>query len=261
MIVRANAKINIGLEVIDKRPDGFHNIQSLFYPLDFSDLLEFIHAETDKFTYSGISVNETDNLVLSAIRLLREATHVPPVHIHLHKQIPLGSGMGGGSSNATHTLIGLNQLFDLKLTDNQLLELAQQLGSDCPFFLTNKPSWVTGRGEVVKAIDFSLSGYFIKIIHPGISRSTAEAFSEVSAHPKPQTILPKHFTDILNLRNDFQSSAMIAIPELKVVNEHLLEEGAAYISLTGTGSALYGVFENRPQKSGQFYFEHIETLK
>ncbi len=264
MLCFPNAKINIGLNILDKRSDGFHNLESIFYPIPLCDSLEIIKSKNFQFTTSGLEItgNPDDNLIIKAYTLLREDFDLEPVSIHLHKVIPMGAGLGGGSSDATHTLVLLNQIFELNLTKISLLEYAQKLGSDCPFFIENSPQYVRGRGELLADSKLNLDGYYIKLINPGIHISTAEAFANV----KPlndikglDTITKENFESKLDcLQNDFQEGITLLHPKIGEIIEELKDEGAIYVAMTGTGSTVYGVFNSKPidsKKQNEFVFK------
>jgi 4-diphosphocytidyl-2-C-methyl-D-erythritol kinase len=251
MIVFPNAKINIGLNVVEKRPDGFHNIESIFYPvLELFDVLEVIVSDELKFTSSGISIpgKNQDNLCLKAYHLIKADFDVAPVHIHLHKVIPIGAGLGGGSADAAFTLKVLNQLFGLKLTDEQLIDYARKLGSDCAFFIKNQPVYAFGKGDEFEPIALDLSKFDIKIEYPNIHVGTAEAYAGV--HPKKSVTSVKEIIQLPisewknELKNDFEDSIFPNHPQIKVLKEEFYSEGALYASMTGSGSAVFGVFEN-----------------
>lgn len=242
MIGFSNAKINIGLSVLDKRSDGYHNIESIFYPLPFFDVIEIMTAPADSFHSYNIPLGQK-NLITAARDLLRENYEIPPVSIHIYKQIPLGSGLGGGSSNAVTVLKMLNQLFNLQIDENQLFELALQLGSDCPFFIRNKVSFVSGRGEIVKEFNLDLSDHYIQIIHPDIHISTAEAFTGL----EKSKLKPNHWKDWKLVQNHFEDHARNQYPIINKLLNQLENSGAIYSSLTGTGAAVYGIFETAPK--------------
>ena len=242
MILFANAKINIGLKVKSQRPDGFRDIESLFYPIPLFDLLEIMPSDQFKLQNSGIQIDTNQNLVLDAFNLLKEHFNIGNAFIHLHKQIPLGSGLGGGSSDATFCLKGLNKLFNLGLNNETLKSLALELGSDCPFFIENVPSIVSGRGEIIQPSDQSFSGKYLKIIYPDIHISTREAFSNIEK--TDQNDLDKNV-----FINDFQYWAFKRHPELSKIRIQLIDEGAQIASMTGTGSTIYGIYQNKPNKS------------
>ena len=258
MIAYSNAKINIGLFIKDKRPDGYHNLESIFYPIPLVDLIEILPAQQESFTNTGISIDGENNLILQAVNLLRRDFNIPTISIHIHKQIPLGSGLGGGSSNASFTLKLLNDLFNLKLSEQKLSEYALGLGSDCPFFIYNKPSLVKGRGEIIQPIDFSLKGKYIKLIYPDIHISTREAFEGFKDKSEKWAIdLKSYSTDWMNiLSNDFEVGICQKYLEINELKSELIEEGAVYTSLTGTGSSLYGIFdiEPKPLNDNQWVF-------
>ena len=250
MITFPNAKINIGLDVTTKRSDGYHEIESCFYPVQWCDILEIIPAEDDRFTCSGLPVNgnNEDNLVWKAYQFLKNEYHLPQVHIHLHKVIPLGAGIGGGSSDAAFTLKILNSLFNLELTDDTLLEYAGKIGSDCPFFINNSPALVSGTGTDLIPLSVSLIGKKIILINPQIHISTAEAYAAIT--PQPSEL---NYHDVLAkpvniwqrfLKNDFEVYAFEKYPEIGKILSQLYAKGAAYASMTGSGSTVYGIFEN-----------------
>ncbi|MTI31814.1 4-(cytidine 5'-diphospho)-2-C-methyl-D-erythritol kinase [Xanthovirga aplysinae] len=250
MITFPNAKINIGLNVIEKRPDGFHNIHSCFYPVPWTDVLEIIESQELKFTASGggIPGREEDNLCLKAYQLLKEKFDLPPVHIHLQKNIPIGAGLGGGSADASFTLKGLNDLFNLKLTSDELEKYAEKLGSDCPFFIKNKPVFVQGKGEQFDNINIDLSGKNLILVNPNIHISTKEAYAGVNPSPakwEVKSVIKN--TKLPNwkgkLKNDFEDSIFPIHPEIAVIKEQLYQLGAVYASMTGSGATVYGIFE------------------
>lgn len=248
MIVFPNAKINIGLNVVEKRPDGFHNIESIFYPvLELFDVLEVIVSDKLKFTSSGISIpgNNQENLCLKAYHLIKADFDVASVHIHLHKVIPIGAGLGGGSSDAAFTLKVLNQLFELNLTDEQLINYARKLGSDCAFFIKNEPVYAFGKGDEFEPITLDLSKFDIKIEYPNIHVGTAEAYAGVK--PKKSEINLKEVIQLPisewrnKLKNDFEDSIFPNHPQIKALKEQFYSEGALYASMTGSGSAVFGL--------------------
>ncbi|UKN02465.1 4-(cytidine 5'-diphospho)-2-C-methyl-D-erythritol kinase [Paracrocinitomix mangrovi] len=255
MILFPNAKINIGLHVTSKRSDGFHNIHSEFYPVDLFDILEIVPNKTQQFTYSGIEINEKENLLTKTFSLIKKHFPIENYWIHLHKQIPLGAGLGGGSSDAAFLIMGINKLADLKLSIIEMEELALQIGSDCPFFIENKPKLVSGRGEILSPPMLDLKGKFIYLINTGIHISTQETFGSVKPFDRP---FPKQLSA---LKNDFEEGIFDKYPSLKIVKEELLNYGAFYASMTGTGSTIYGLFDSKPKKMNQYEFEFICELK
>lgn len=253
MIVFPICKINIGLYVTGKRNDGFHNLESVFFPVPWNDALEIIESTEDNFTVSGINVDgpPESNLVLKAIQLLRKNYEIPPVQVHLHKSIPTGAGLGGGSSDAASTLVLVNRKFSLEIGRNRLKEFAAELGSDCPFFIDSEPSFVTGRGEFSEPLQLSLKGYYLLIVHPGIHVSTARAFAGIrpkSAAFDLRTITRTPLKDWQSLiSNDFEPSVFAHYPEIEELKHRILNAGALYASMSGSGSAVYGIFREEPR--------------
>ncbi len=257
MIVFPTSKINIGLFITAKRDDGFHDLESLFYPVELCDALEVIPHKQGRgevlMHYSGLPIPNTgsDNLVVRAYRILNERYSIPSVDVFLHKAIPMGAGLGGGSSDAAFMLRALKDLFDLPLSWDELLAYAAELGSDCPFFLQDKPCLVSGRGEVLKPVDFSLKGKFLVLINPGVHVATGKAFSLINPNTAPAGW--KEF--VLNgdvsawqghVWNDFQAPVIESFTGIAEVIEALQNAGAEYVSMTGSGSSCYGIFEHCP---------------
>ena len=262
MIVFPNCKINLGLRVIRKRNDGFHDLESVFYPLLFNDALEVIKA-TDasgfalNFTCSGLIIDgKTEhNLCIKAFELLKkDFSHLTALQLHLHKAIPVGSGLGGGSSDGAFTLKLLNQKFNLGLSTEKLLAYALQLGSDCPFFIINKPTFATGRGEILETVPLDLSAYKIVIIYPGIHIGTEWAFSQLKVADtyKVSDTLKPIDTWKEELKNDFEEPVFNQYPEIKKIKVDLYNSGAIYASLSGSGSTVYGIFKKDAKISNSF---------
>ena len=248
MIVYPNAKINLGLNILRKRKDGYHDISSVFYPVkDCIDILEISKYDTFKFIKSGIKIPDGENLCEKAWRLLHEDYGIGNVRIHLHKQIPIGSGLGGGSSDASFTLKALNKLFELNLSNLELEKYALFLGSDCPFFINNRPKLVEGIGEKMTDIDLDLSEFKIKLINPEIHVSTKEAYSGVIPQ-EPELSVEEIIQLPVNewkekLRNDFEDSVFEKHSELEKIKEELYHQGSIYSSMSGSGSVLFGIFK------------------
>lgn len=253
MIVFPNCKINLGLHILGKRADGFHNLETVFYPVAVKDALELMPATnstTDvEFTGTGLSVdgNTTDNLCVKAYHLLqKDFPQLPAVKIHLHKAIPMGAGLGGGSADASSMLKLLNERFHLNLSTDQLISYALQLGSDCPFFIINKPCFATGRGELLEEIKLDLSVYKMVLINPGIHVNTGWAFSNITpALPKrsiKEIVQQPVDTWKAELANDFEKPVFAAYPEVKAIKDSLYDQGAVYASMSGSGSTVYGIF-------------------
>lgn len=250
MITFPNAKINLGLHVVRRREDGYHEIESCLYPIaDLCDVLEMVPAPELHFHSSGLSIagNPENNLVLKAFYLLRKRHDIPPVSIHLHKCIPMGAGLGGGSANGAFALKMLNDLFHLQLSVEVLESYASELGSDCPFFIQNRPVIATGTGTHLHPIALDLSQYRIVLRHPNVHVSTAEAYGMVS--PK-QPIKP--LKDLLKLPpgkwqgeliNDFEQPLTERFPPIAQAIDELKKEGAIFTAMTGSGSSVFGVFE------------------
>jgi 4-diphosphocytidyl-2-C-methyl-D-erythritol kinase len=252
MLVFPNAKINLGLFITEKRTDGFHNLESLFLPIPLCDILEVtVTTEDTSLVCTGESsdIPTEKNIVYKAWRLLQEACGIGPVKIHLHKIIPSGAGMGGGSSDGTFMLKALNELFNLNLSIDRLEELSAQLGSDCPFFVQNKAALISGRGEVVNPVDFSLGGKYLELVNPGIHISTAQAFKGIQPQPSnfdwKNLVEKQELNDLL--KNDFETQVFRLFPEIEKIKENLLKAGAICASMSGTGSTVYGIFNEKPE--------------
>jgi 4-diphosphocytidyl-2-C-methyl-D-erythritol kinase len=258
MIVFPNCKINFGLKILGKRDDGFHNLETVFYPLPFKDALELLPNTQNKteveFTGTGLVVDgeAADNLCVKAYQLLKkDYSQLPAVKIHLHKTIPLGAGLGGGSADAAFMLKLLSERFQLNLSTHQLINYSLQLGSDCPFFIINKPCFATGRGEILEEVAVDLSVYKIVLINPGIHINTGWAFSQRSDGSKPSERL-KPLKEIIqqpietwkhDLQNDFETPVFAAHPQIQTIKENLYNQGAIYAAMSGSGSTVFGIFD------------------
>lgn len=259
MISFPNAKINIGLNIVSKRLDNYHNLETIFYPVGLSDALEFVESDHTKLDISGIQVdgNTDNNLIIKAYRLLQSKFKIPELHFHLHKIIPFGAGLGGGSSDAAFTLKMLNDCFSLGLNGQNLAEIASQLGADCPFFIQNKPCFAEGTGNIFSEIQLDISGYKIVIVKPDIHVNTAEAYSGIT--PKPSTFDLKKIHEIpVNewkylVFNDFEISVFKKYPVIETIKSQLYELGAEYASMSGSGSAVYGIFRHLPVIPGDTF--------
>ncbi len=266
MICFPTCKINLGLRITQKRADGFHALETVFFPISIKDALEIIiepdtSAAPITFTSSGLAINgdPSDNLCFKAYGLLKkDYPTIPNIKMHLHKTIPMGAGLGGGSSDGAFTLVALNQLFNLEIPKQSLLDYALQLGSDCPFFIINTPAFATGRGEILKPINVNLNGYSIVIVNPGIAISTKLAFSLIT--PKvPDTNMEAIICEPVTswkekLINDFEQPIFNSFPELANIKETLYQKGAVYASMTGTGSTVYGIFPTSMMDTLSFNF-------
>ena len=249
MLFFPNAKINIGLNITSKRADGYHNLESIFYPVAWYDILEIMPSKQLSFDSSGLSIPGQGNLCLKAYELMKIHYGISPVSMHLHKNIPIGSGLGGGSSDAAFTLKALNTIFELDLEKDELKKIAAQLGADCPFFIDNTPSLANGIGELLSPVDLDLSNYYLLIIKPDIFISSAEAFSNIvpqspSISLKEEIKMP---IEKWKLKNDFEESIFTEYPELMEIKKSLIQEGALYTSMSGSGSSIYGLFSKKPQ--------------
>lgn len=252
MVSFPNAKINLGLNITQKRADGFHDIETIFYPIPWYDILEIIPSNNVSFTSSGLPIPGTssDNLCVKAYHLLANAYKLPPVHIHLRKEIPMGAGLGGGSADAAFTLRLLNDLFELSLSKDEMASFAGQLGSDCPFFIYNTPHMATGVGDILSPHPIDLKGYHLTLVYPGTHISTAEAYGGVS--PQQSTFnlseLYHHHPSVWHnhLKNDFEEHLFKRYPTLNDISNQLTDAGAIYTAMSGSGSTIFGIFETPP---------------
>lgn len=256
MIVFPNCKINLGLYIVAKRPDGYHDLETVFYPVPLKDALEIIPLPDQKmgvleFTQSGLTVEGdiATNICVKAHHLLhQEYPELPGMRIHLHKQIPMGAGLGGGSADAAFLLKAVNKNFGLGISLEQLSKMALELGSDCPFFLLNNPCLAYGRGEQLKDVNITLAGYKLVLINPGIHVSTANAFKGVIPQQNSSllkeiiTFPPSQWKN--RLKNQFEETVFPQYPSLQLLKEELYALGALYASMSGSGSTLFGIFEN-----------------
>lgn len=254
MIVFPNCKINLGLRILRKRRDDYHDLETIFYPLPLYDVLEVIRSTKDNpglsFSFSGslINGNKGNNLCVKAYELLQKNyPTLPAAKIHLHKAIPSGAGLGGGSADAAFTLKLLNEKFDLQLGTDQLIDYALQLGSDCPFFMINKPAFAEGRGEILEPVQLDLSAYKFILVNPAIHINTAKAFSGVTPAPpkKPLKEIIQQPIDTWKseLINDFEKSVFLQYPEIEKIKNKLYQTGAIYAAMSGSGSTIYGIFK------------------
>ena len=245
----------MGLHIVSKRADGYHELETIFYPIDWCDVLEIVPSDEQQFTSSGLAIPGKGNLCLDAYHLLKADFDISAVHIHLHKVIPIGAGLGGGSSDAAFTLKGLNELFDLKLSNEQLQAYAVQLGADCPFFVENKPMLATGIGEVLSPIELDLSNYHLAIVKPDIHVSTAEAYSSVVPNQPTHSLADLIRQPIVDwqVQNDFEKSVFAQYPEVEKLKQSLYEKGAVYAAMSGSGSAVFGLFKELPLLSFENY--------
>lgn len=266
MISFPNCKINLGLNIVGKRADGYHDLETVFYPLMIKDVIEVIQTTDDRrqttdvdFSSSGLTVegNIENNLCIKAYHLLKkDFTSLPSIKMHLHKNIPIGAGLGGGSADCAFTLVLLNKKFNLNLSQRQLIHYALLLGSDCPFFIFNEPSFATSRGENLAPVTLDLSHYKFVIINPAIHISTAWAFAQITP-----LVPQKSIQQIINqpietwkdeLKNDFEVPVMNQYPVIKNIKTELYNAGAVYVSMSGSGSTVFGIFDKNIQPKLSF---------
>ena len=259
MLAFPNCKINLGLNITNKRADGYHNIETIFYPVQLNDVLEIIESPAGvdvNFSASGNPVDgdEKDNLCIKAFYLLKkDFPQLPSVKIHLHKTIPMGAGLGGGSSDAAFALVMLNKKFSLKLSARQLLSYALALGSDCPFFIINQPCVATGRGEIMEPVNISLTGYYLVLVNPGIHINTGWAFGQLNNMVNGHLATTSLQTDILqpincwkdNLVNDFEEPVFEKYPAIKMIKTTLYNNGALFAGMSGSGSTVFGIYDKK----------------
>lgn len=270
MVVFPNIKINLGLFVTGTRPDGFHNIESVFYPVPWTESLEVVErgttirnnhlanamVEQDKvrFYAYGIDIpgDAKHNLCIKVYRLLEEWFNLPAVDIHLLKTLPIGAGLGGGSADAAFCLRALKDFFELRISDQEAMELLAKVGSDCPFFWKNQAMFVHGRGERMHPIDLNLKGHYLLVVYPNLAISTKEAYAGMA--PKDSPVDLHLLTDLPVdswrevVHNDFEASLFPKYPQLSGIKEQLYEMGALYASMSGSGSSCYGIFDQEPVK-------------
>ncbi len=272
MIVYPPCKINIGLRVLQKRNDGFHNIESVFYPVPFTDILEVnLVAEqkegTISFKSTGIEIPglQRENLCVKAYQLLAQDYLLPAVQVHLHKQIPIGAGLGGGSSDAAFFIKALNQIAALNLSEKDCLSYAQQLGSDCSFFIRPQPALATQKGEELEELNLSLKGWHIVIVQPAIHISTPMAYSLIIPNDQGESLkslMQKPITEWKHfIFNAFEEAVVKRFQIIAQIKYDLYKSGAVYASMTGSGSAVYGIFEGNPKNTDYFSnFTVFETV-
>lgn len=257
MLVFPKAKINLGLNITGRREDGYHNIETVFYPVSLCDALEVVAGNEEtgtnnlKVTGYDLNVKPEENIVLKAVQRLRKLKPFPILRINLHKAIPAGSGLGGGSSDAACILRTIDRLFRLNIPEADLKQIASELGSDCPFFIDCRPSFATGRGEKLEPVGNVLKGYHIVLLNPGIQVSTRAAYEDcLPAIPE------KSLKDLINypvqewkelIRNDFEKTVFLKYPLIGELKDALYKNGCLYSSMSGSGSTVYGIFAGKPQ--------------
>ncbi len=257
MIVFPKAKINLGLRVTGRRSDGYHDIETIFYPVMLCDALEFVvtgaKIKKDFLTVTGINTGSDpeDNLVIKAVIRLRKIYSFPQLKIHLHKAIPVGSGLGGGSSDAAYLLKAVNRSFGLGITESELKEISLHLGSDCPFFIDDLPAFATGRGEKLEPVEPVLKGYYLILLKPEASISTSEAYRNcLPGHPSTG-LLQLIYHPVTEWKkcilNDFEDYAFKKHPLIGEIKNSLYKSGALFSLMSGSGSSVYGIFQEKPR--------------
>ncbi|MCK9413799.1 MAG: 4-(cytidine 5'-diphospho)-2-C-methyl-D-erythritol kinase [Prolixibacteraceae bacterium] len=254
MVLFPNAKINIGLNILRKRDDGYHDIETLFYPIGMKDALEYVGNGGNEVNFAGsglnLNIDPENNIVVKAYRLLQEVCTLPGLDIHLHKVIPYGAGLGGGSSDAAFFLRSLNDHFELNIPLGKIKSLVERLGADCSFFLENRAAYATGTGAILEMMDFSLKGRYLILIKPPFGVDTKTAYAEVV----PTEYL-FNFKEIIGepisnwkgrIKNDFETTLFVKFPELAYIKGRLSDMGAVYASMSGSGSSVYGIFDKKP---------------
>jgi len=255
MLLFAPAKVNLGLHVLFKREDGYHELETCMIPVPWFDVIEILYDTAFTFEQLGMSIpgSDSSNLCVRAYELMRDRFGIGPVKIILKKNIPMGAGLGGGSSDAAYVLKGLSDFFELNIDVTELEKLAAELGSDCPFFIQAQPQLAYGRGELLSPVDLDLSGYYIKLINPGIHISTPMAYAGVQFNCGEHKLV-----DVLKLpvstwkdklTNDFETHIFNQFPALALLKQELYAEGAIYAAMSGSGSTLFGLFQEEPQVS------------
>lgn len=266
MIVFPNAKINIGLNVVERRSDGYHNLETIFYPIKIYDALEVVLSDELRFTSSGnfIPGNSDDNLCLKAYHLIKKDFDLPPVNVHLHKNIPIGAGLGGGSADAGFFIKLLNEVSGLNLSIEKMQTYARQLGADCAFFIDNKPVFAFEKGDQFEEIPLDLSACYLVLVMPPIHVSTAEAYGGVQPERsefdfRSAIQLPIEEWKAV-VKNDFEKSVFRHYPEILSIKEALYKQGALYVSMSGSGAAVFGIFNKKPdlqelEKANQVFYD------
>lgn len=257
MLVFPNCKINIGLNIVEKRSDNYHNLETAFYPIDWCDALEIIPTK-NQFSVllhgQTTTIHPKDNLLTTVWRLINQEVKLNPIEVHLFKHVPIGAGLGGGSSDAAFFIGMLNDYFKLGFSSQKQLQLADSIGSDCPFFIKNTPQFATGKGNELGPIELDLSGYFILAVYPNIHCSTADAYAGVTP-AKPKHNLKRTLENSVidtwkaTVVNDFEKSIFTKYPMLADIKRKLYDLGAVYASMSGSGSTLYGIFSKEPDAS------------
>ena len=250
-----NAKINIGLNVLNRRDDGYHNLETIFYPVNLKDALEIVVADELSFESSGLEIPGMveDNLCIKGYHLMKKDFDLPPLKIHLHKHIPIGAGLGGGSADAAFFIRLIDQNFNLGMTDEQMIGYARKLGADCAFFIKNKPVFAFEIGDEFEPVRLDLSKYQVVLVMPPVHVSTAEAYRGVKPAPVKDSLMDLIYEPIADwkkyIKNDFEASVFKNHPEIRGVKASLYEAGALYASMSGSGASVFGIFQTTPDLS------------
>jgi 4-diphosphocytidyl-2-C-methyl-D-erythritol kinase len=264
MLTLPISKINIGLYVTEKRPDGYHNLETIFYPIPLHDNLEINRlkdSETCDYRLhlagAKIAGEAEDNLIIKILRSLKEDFDIPSIDIHLYKRIPMGAGLGGGSSDAAAFIKGLNEMFDLKMSNNEMEKRVSKFGADCAFFIQQQPCFATGIGNILTPINLSLKGYYLILVKPDDFVSTKEAYAGVTPC-KPNIDLMQAIQQPINtwkdsISNDFEKSVFATHPKIAAIKETLYDLGAVYASMSGSGSTVFGIFEHRVEELSSIF--------
>ena len=260
MVLFPNAKINLGLHVTGRRHDGFHNIETVFFPVPLMDVLEMVKADDQQFAFTlsgiGIPADGAENLCVLAWKMLQKEFELPPVKIHLHKNIPTGAGLGGGSSDGAYMIRLINQYFSLHLADDRMEDYARRLGSDCPFFIRNRPVFATGRGDQFFPVNIDVSKHFLVIVKPPFGVSTREAYAGIRPAKPAVDLRDAIRLPIVEWRgkiiNDFEVPVFKKHPEIAAIKSKLYDLGALFSLMSGSGSAVYALFDHSVDLAGHF---------
>jgi len=259
MIIFPNAKINIGLNVTERRADGYHNLETIFYPVKINDVLEVIPADELSFESSGLDIpgDADDNLCIKAYHLIKRKYNLPPVKIHLHKNIPIGAGLGGGSADAAFFIKLLDQTFNLNMGTENMQDYARILGADCAFFIENKPVFAFEKGDEFEPVKLDLSGYHLALVMPPVQVSTAEAYRGVKPAEVKTSLIELVTMPVGQwkkyIKNDFEESIFKNHVQIRGIKAALYEAGALFASMSGSGASVFGIFDKTPDLA------HLET--
>ncbi len=263
MILFPPAKVNLGLHILFKREDDYHEIETCMIPIPFTDILEITEANEFEFLQTGLAIpgNLDSNLCVKAFQLLKQKFEIPNVRIHLRKQIPMGAGLGGGSSDTAYVLKGLNDIFALNISTSELEEMAAELGSDCPFFIKNVAQIAGGRGERLSKATVDLRGKYLILLNPGIHVGTREAYAGVNPRIPDQSVSELISQPIEqwknSLVNDFEASVFKNYPLIQNLKEQLIDYGAIYASMSGSGSSVFGIFNEKPKVTSEIMLKYV----